>query len=100
MYKVDVPVRISAAIRSLFPRAIRNGLTVQLLDALAQMSYHLATDPAAWGDPQFRLKAFNLTVYHRVEGPLMIAYAVDEPRKIVYLKTVRPFPGGGLEAVP
>ena len=100
MYKVDVPLRISGAIRSLFPRAIRNGLTAQLLDALAQTSYHLATDPAAWGDPQFRLKALNLTVYHRVEGPLFIAYAVDEVRKIVYVKSVLPFPGDGLEAVP
>jgi len=48
MYKVDVPLRISAAIRSLFPRAIQKGLTAELLDALAQMSQHLATDPAAW----------------------------------------------------
>jgi len=39
-------------------------------------------------------------VYQRVEGPLFMTYAVDEIRKIVYVRTVVPFPGGGLEAVP
>jgi hypothetical protein len=100
MYKVDLPLRITAAIRVLFLRAIRNGLTAQLMDALAQMNHHLSTDPAAWGDPQFHLKALKLTTYHRVEGPISIAYAVDDARKIVYLKSILPFPGGGLEAVP
>src|SRR5262245_35779575 len=100
MYKVDLPARITAAIRTLFLRAIRKALAAQFLDALAQMNSRLSTEPAAWGDPQFHLKALKLTTYHRVEGPISIAYAVDEARQIVYIKSVRPFPGGGLESVP
>jgi hypothetical protein len=100
MYSVELPLRITGAIRLLFLRAIRKGLTAQLLDALSQMDRHLAADPTRWGDPQFQLTNLNLMTYHRVEGPISISYAVDTVRRIVYVKSVQPFPGGGLESVP
>ena len=100
MYTVDLPLRVTAAIRLLFLRAIRKALAPQLLNALSEVNQHLASDPIAWGDPQFRLVTMGLMMYHRVEGPISVHYAVDDIRRIVYVKSVRPFPGGGLESVP
>src|SRR5262245_1401200 len=100
MYTVDLPLRVTAAIRLLFLRAIRKGLAPQLLHALAEKNQHFGANPTAWGDPQFRLVTLGVMMYHRVEGPISLAYAVDDDRKIVYVKSVQPFPGGGLESVP
>jgi hypothetical protein len=47
-----------------------------------------------------RLRMLNLIVYRRVEGPIIIYYAVDEVNRISYIRSVRPFPGRGLESVP
>jgi hypothetical protein len=52
------------------------------------------------GDPLYQFPVFGWLVYQRAVNPLHVSYGVDEVRKIVYVKSVRPFPGGGLESVP
>ena len=45
-------------------------------------------------------RVLDLIMYRRSEGPIIVFYAVDEVRSIVYIRTVLPYPGRGLESVP
>ena len=52
------------------------------------------------GDPLYQYSVLGWLLYQRAVNPVHVSYGVDEPRKIVYINSVRPFPGGGLESVP
>jgi hypothetical protein len=99
-YRVDISGRVLGEMRVLSLRAIRKGLSLQLASAFAAMNARLAVDPDVWGDPQSQLPALGLLLYRRVEGPIIVYYAVDQTRQIVYVRNVLPFPGRGLESVP
>ena len=81
-------------------RAVRNGLLDRLTAALRELDTRLRTDPVAWGDPLYPYPNLRLLLYQRVVGPIYVLYAVDEMRRIVYLRQILPFPLGGLESVP
>ena len=85
------------AVRALGERAAGRGILGAYLDALRTMDLRLATDTARWGDPQNNLYHLGLTLFHRVEGPLCVLYAVDEQRRLVYLRSIMPMPNLGLE---
>jgi hypothetical protein len=72
----------------------------QLTAALREASLRLVADPDTWGDPLCQYSGFGWRLYQRGIGPLYITFVIDDTHKIVYLKSVLPFPGGGLEAVP
>jgi hypothetical protein len=99
-YRVDQAQVVLAQIRTLAFRATRKGLLQPFVRALREVTDHLETDPTVWGDPLFQYSSMGLPLFQRAVSPLIVLYAVDEPRKIVYVKSIRPFPGGGLEAVP
>jgi hypothetical protein len=99
-YRVDQSQVVLDQTRVLAFRATRKGVLNSLIVALRQMADHLGTDPTSWGDPLFHYPSLELPLFQRAVSPLVVLYAVDEPRKIVYVKSVRPFPGGGLESVP
>src|SRR5262245_41191670 len=99
-FRVDQAQVVLAQIRVLAFRATRKGLLQQLVTALRDTNGHLEADPTAWGDPLFHYTSLGLPLFQRAVSPLLVLYAVDEPRKIVYVKSVLPFPGGGLESVP
>jgi hypothetical protein len=86
--------------RVLYLRAVRKGLTVPLVSAYAAMNARLPADPDVWGDPLSQLSALELQVYRRLEGPIIVYYAIDQAQRIVYVHSVLPFPGRGLESVP
>jgi hypothetical protein len=87
-------------IRVLALRATRKGLLDSFVTALREMNTRLEDDPMVWGDPLYLLPNFKWQLYQRAIGPLYVPYGVDGARKIVYIKAVVPFPGGGLESVP
>jgi hypothetical protein len=78
-------------------RAARIGKTASYLAALKMIYRQLTTAPTTWADPCNRLAHLDLLVYHRVYAPLYVSYAVDEARRIVFVKTLEPLPRCGLE---
>jgi hypothetical protein len=99
-YRIDASERVRDRVRVLIFRAVRKGLIAELSAALTAMTSRLAADPTSWGDPYSRLRALDLLMYRRLEGPIIVYYAVDQARRIVYVRNVLPFPGRGLESVP
>jgi hypothetical protein len=97
LYKVVYAENQRRAVRLYGTRAARRGILGAYLDAIRAMHEHLTVDPVAWGDPQNRLRHLGLLLCHRIEGPLRIHYAVDKTRRIVYLRTIQPMPGQGLD---
>jgi hypothetical protein len=99
-YKVDFAQVVRNQIRLLAFRATRKGLLDRLTAALREMQRHLEVDPIVWGDPMYLYPVFGWLLYQRAVSPVHVAFGVDDVRKIVYVKSVLPFPGGGLESVP
>jgi hypothetical protein len=99
-YKIDASGVVIDRIRLLWLRAVRNGLLDRLSAALRELDNRLRTDPSAFGDPLYLYPNLHLLLYQRAIGPLYVLYAVDESRRIVYLRQILPFPLGGLESVP
>jgi hypothetical protein len=80
--------------------AAKRGLSAAYLTAVRSMHYHMMTDPLVWGDPQNWLRHLRLTLYHGTYDPLHVFYAVDEQRRIVYVREIKPLPGCGLDDDP
>jgi hypothetical protein len=57
---------------------------------LQALDEHLRSDPASWGELAYRLPVLGLDVYRRAQEMLIAHYAIDEPRKTVYLSRVQP----------
>lgn len=96
-YQVVYSEQQQSLVRTLGQRAGRRGLLNAYLDAIKLMRHHLAVDPLSWGDPHNRLRHLGLILYQRIQGPLRLYYAVDEQRRIVYLRTIKPMPHLGLD---
>ena len=58
------------------------------LAALKTMVAKLTSDPVNWGEQKYRLHHMNLLVCHGFARPLHVSYAVDEQRRIVYIKEI------------
>lgn len=99
-YRLAMAQAVLDQVRVLTFRATRKGSLDSLLAALRDMNQRLGVDPTVWGDPLFLYPGFGWPLYQRAVGPLYVAFGVDETRKIVYVKSIHPFPGGGLESVP
>jgi hypothetical protein len=78
-------------------RATARGRKQEYVTALKIIHQQLTTEPLTWGEPWYRLHHLGLQVFQRVCMPLHISYAVDEPRRIVYVKKLTPLSGSGLE---
>jgi hypothetical protein len=57
----------------------------------------MATDPLVWGDPHNVLPHLRLRLFHGIHAPLHAFYAVDEERRIVYVRQIKPLPHQGLD---
>jgi hypothetical protein len=84
-------------LRSWAERANALGRKAEFLAALKIIYQKLTTEPLTWGDPLHRLNQLGLQVYHRVCSPFHVAYAVDEERRIVYIKKFTLLSGSGLQ---
>jgi hypothetical protein len=78
-------------------RATRLGRRAEYLAALRTIHHKLTTEPTTWGDPWYHLIQLGLQVYQRICSPLHVSYAVDEERRIVYVRRFTPLSGSDLE---
>lgn len=99
-FRMDASGRVIDQVRVLSFRAVRKGLIAELSAALTTMATQVTAAPTSWGDPVSRLRTLDLIVYRRVQGPVIIYYAVDDVNCISYIRSVQPYPGRGLETVP
>jgi hypothetical protein len=98
-YRIDFGQVVLNQIRVLAFRATRKRLLDPFTAALREMQNRLEVDPTVWGDPLYLYPVFGWLLYQRAVSPLHVSFGVDEARTVVYVKSVVPFPGGGLEAV-
>ena len=91
MYRVDPTGLAKQQMRELVAQAAKQRRR-QILRALNTIVSQLKTRPLEWGDPERRTRKKGGWVYHGVEPPLLVQYAVFEPRKVVWLLSVRALP--------
>jgi hypothetical protein len=58
----------------------------QFVSALRTINQGMEVEPATFGDPRFPLRKLGMLVYSRLVTPLQVLYAVDESRRIVYVR--------------
>jgi hypothetical protein len=61
------------------------GFVGPIKEALLQLHEIMERDPIGLGEPLYRLKHADLTVYAVVRRYLAVNYAVDEDRKLAYV---------------
>ncbi len=76
--------------------AVERGRADEFRTSLEVIVASLTADPGAWGEPLYRLRHLGLTVYHNVTRGLLVRYAVDEQRRIVYVRGIEPLSGSPL----
>ena len=99
-YRLVYPEKQRRLIRDYGLRAARRGIGPAYLAAIRSIDSHLKTDPITWGDPQNTLSEMGLTLFHGMQSPMHVFYAVDERRRIVYVQSVKPLPHRGLDDEP
>lgn len=88
IYEVRCAEQVLRTLERLQLQATRAGIGEMMLDALRTLYHRLNTKPEAFGEPLHELRAFQLEV--RVGGvpPLLVRYAVDRLRRLVYITGV------------
>ncbi len=99
-FQVVFPQYILQNLKAWGQKAIALGIRQQFAAALRTVLAKMTVEPLRWGDPNFRLHNMGLLVCHRVYQMLDVTYAVDEQRRIVYVKEMKPLPGHPLGQVP
>jgi hypothetical protein len=92
-YKICCSERDRQALKTLTAQAIEAGLGRQYASALKAIVQHLHEHPLEWGDPNYHLRHMGLLVHHGMVPPLQVFYAVDEPRRLVYIQEIRRLAG-------
>jgi hypothetical protein len=72
-------------------------LRSEFVAALRMHHAHLERSPLTWGAPTGELPAMNLKLFTSVWSCLLVDYAVDEARRLVYMKSFRFLPGYPVE---
>jgi hypothetical protein len=84
-------------LRAYGAQAATRGFLDSYVAAVKIIEHRLTMDPLEWGDPQNRLRNLQLLLFHGIQSPLHVYYAVDEARRIVYVQEIKPLPGRGLD---
>jgi hypothetical protein len=74
-------------------RAAALGIGQQFLDVVRFINERLTADPLGWGDPLYHYHHAGLLVCRGVYQFLHVHYAVDDARRIVYVRSWRVRPG-------
>ena len=99
-YRLSYSRQIVERLQLLSDVAAANRLLRRYLELVDAMRRQLCTTPVDWGDPIFRYQNLGLDVYRRGLEMMVVTYAVDPMRRIVYIQDVQPMTGGGLDLLP
>jgi hypothetical protein len=95
-YAVDLTGTANDEIRSILTRAVSMNQGPMIVPVLEEIGELLRMRPTSWGDPLFRLRNMNATVYRGVLQPLMALYSVHDRIPIVTLWHMYAVPGHAL----
>jgi hypothetical protein len=96
-YKVACPGKELDRLKAWANEASELGIREAFIAALKTINERLTTDPLGWGDPYFHLRQLGVLLCHGTHAMIHVYFAVDEAKKIVYVKEFRPMPGGPLD---
>src|SRR5262249_11355646 len=85
-FRVVYPERLREQLRRSGSEAVRLGVGARDAEALRAITGKRDREPLAWGDPQFRQRHFGLVIYRGLHSVFRVSYAVDESRRIVYVR--------------
>jgi hypothetical protein len=89
-YRV-IPMQLfTEKVRLLGERAIQSGYFQRFRETLVSVQNRLHENPAAWGEPRYRLQHLGVTVYHQILDFIHFDYAVDETNRIVWVQQLQP----------
>jgi hypothetical protein len=99
-YRVICGARLLEQLRRWGRRAAAQGMRDRYLAALRTVQHNLTAAPQTWGDPLFRYHGLGLLSYRGLYPPFCVHYAVDEPRRLVYVQDVQLLPNDPLNQGP
>jgi hypothetical protein len=95
-YRLVVSGTSRAQFRELHRNAPTPEFAARLLAAARTIVARLAADPGEFGEPLRDLHHLGLQMRHGVERPLVVRYAIDEQRRLVYVVGFRALTGTGV----
>jgi hypothetical protein len=76
-------------IKALHLEAAKKGYAAAYLESLRTIYKHLGEEPRRFGEPQFRLPAMRMTVYHRALFPVTVGFGVHDTLPFVIVRGFR-----------
>jgi hypothetical protein len=86
LYRIACPSPVLAQLRTWGSAAFSRGEGAKFLDTLKFINHKLTTDPTNWGDPLYPLRKVESVMRQGMQPPLQVHYAVDEVRRVVFVK--------------
>jgi hypothetical protein len=96
-YRVVLSEATRQQLLELQQRAVARGLGERILSAVKLVVARLQFDPLEFGEPRRELRALRLQERVAVVRPLVVLYAVDENRRLVYVTGFRGLAGTDVE---
>jgi hypothetical protein len=96
-FEIHYSQAIFKAIEDLSDVARRHGVVAGFAESLEHITRQLGSNPLAWGDPLFHYAHLNLRLYRAICGMVIVHYALNEERRVVYIRDIRPMPGSALD---
>lgn len=87
-YRIVYSGKNVAQFRGYYRMAEKLNLQNHVLRIYARIIDRLENDPAGWGEPAGYLEFLQLQMYAAVTPLFRIEYAVDEARRLVYIKNI------------
>lgn len=95
-YQIVNASQVGAALKALLAAAAARGIGDKVLHAIKTIVERLQQAPLEFGEPRFDLFWMRLQVRICGFGGLVVSYAVDDARRLVYLLDIIPLAGLGL----
>jgi hypothetical protein len=92
-FQVVFPGPVKEQVLRMRDRATMLGLRGAYLHDLKQLHQTLATYPRRAGEPAYRLPFHGTIVRRGVMGMLLVYYAIEEYKRVVFVKSITPVPG-------
>jgi hypothetical protein len=85
-FRIDQSQQVLDDLKGIVALARMLGRVADVTNDLRRITEYLETHPLAWGDPTHQFRQLGLVVCRGLGQRLVVEYAVDEQRRIVYLR--------------
>jgi hypothetical protein len=92
-FRVVYPETVREQLLQWSRQATDSAVRAALVAALNAIESRLSTDPLEWGETAYHLHHLGLAVCNGFHDRIHVRYAVDESRRIVYVRWFKLLPG-------